>query len=175
MTRLTIPAFDHGKIRVFSYTGPLSDGLRAKEPDALSDLFGATLLNTDFVDVFEVEALGEMSLTQYLATGYDVTADRVDAAALAGLSGVVVLMMSRAVADVEVTLTLGPDVSHITTIGDGAALHVDEPLQSAAAQGVINDPPARKPMSEARQSGMVATVALLVMFALVALMVWIGG
>ena len=69
----------------------------------------------------------------------------------------------------------GPEMSHVTTIGEGAALTVDAPLRSEAAEGVLDEPPQPKRMSDARQSGMVATVALLIMFALVALMVWIGG
>lgn len=175
MTDLTIPALDHGKIRVFSYAGPLTDDLRAKTPDALLRLFGGAPLNPDFIDIFEAAALNDMSIADYLQTGYDVTADAVDASALQALSGVVVLIMSRAHADAETTLSLGPDVTHVTTIGDGATLRVDPPLHSDAADGVLDEPPAPKRMSDARQSGMVATVALLVMFALVAVMVWIGG
>lgn len=175
MTTLILPALDHGKIRVFSYSGPLSDALREKQADALAGLFGSDALDPNYIDAFEVEALGDLSLSSYLATGYDVAADPMDATALADLSGVIILIMSRAHREVETTLTLAPHVTHVTTIGEGASLNLDLQLQSEAAVGVLEDQPQKKPMSNARQSGMVATVALLVMFALVALMVWIGG
>ena len=40
---------------------------------------------------------------------------------------------------------------------------------------MTDERPPKKPMSEARISGMVAMVALAVMFALVGLVVWWGG
>jgi hypothetical protein len=47
------------------------------------------------------------------------------------------------------------------------------PLPSQSARGVLAG--GKPPMSDARMGGMVATVALLVMFGLTALVIWLAG
>lgn len=171
---LTIPDTDHGKIRVFSVSDPVA-GLRDTELEALVATFGNAPLNPDFVDVIDVDAMGEMTLLDYLAEGYDIEPDAADVAALSALAGVVVLIMSRAHEGAEITLSLADGVRHVTTLGRGARMTVAAGLESEAAKGVIEAPKVKPPKSDARIGGMVATVALLVMFALVGVMVWVGG
>ncbi|MEY1554014.1 hypothetical protein AB3Y40_00130 [Yoonia sp. R2331] len=172
---LTIPATDHGQIRVFAVTGPVPPGLVDKDADALTDTFGVTGLDADFIDVFDTQALGDMTLTDFLQHGYDITPDAADLAMLQGLEGIVVLMMSRAAGGETTVLSLGAGVKHVTTLGDKAQLSVAPPLESLSSQGVI-EPIAGKPAkSDARIGGMVAMVALVVMMLLVGLMVWVGG
>jgi hypothetical protein len=48
-----------------------------------------------------------------------------------------------------------------------------EKLDTDAAKAMLPQP--KPPKSDARMSGMVATAALLVMFLLVAIMIWIAG
>jgi len=171
---LTIPDTDHGKIRVFSVASP-ADGLLEIKIEALVATFGSAPLNTDFVDVIDLDVLEEMSLLDYLSEGYDVEPDDADVAALTALEGVVVLIMSRGHEGAEITLVPAEGVRYVTTLGRGARMTVAASLESEAAQGVVTDGSGKAPKSDARIGGMVAMVALLVMFALVALMVWVGG
>lgn len=174
-TELTIPALDHGQIRVFEMAPPAPQSLLDKTPAALETFFGTSGLNSDFIDIFEVQNLGEMGLIDYLRTGYDLTADVVDDAALKGVNGVVILMMSRATGGEAVTLKVAPEIQHITTLGEPARMRAPTPIKSEASQGVVEDTPTKKTPSDAAMSGRVATIALLVLFAIVGLMIWIAG
>lgn len=172
---LTIPDTDHGKIRVFSITTPVP-GLKEKKLEALVATFGNAPLDPDFVDVIELNDLGEMTFLDYLSDGYDVQPDQVDIAALTQLEGTVVLLMSRAHEGRHMELALAEDVRHVTTLGTGARMTIAEPIANEGAGGhIAAGKPPKLPKSDARIGGMVATVALLVMFALVAVMVWVGG
>jgi len=122
----------------------------------------------------DTAALGEMSLEDYIRQGYDFDPDAADKAALADITGWVIFVMSRATDGAETTLDLSPGIRHITTIGTPMTLTAEAPLQSDAATGVLT-PPTKKPMSDARMGGMVATAALLVLFLLTGLMIWIAG
>ncbi len=172
---LTIPALEHGQIRVFAVTGPVPAGMLEKTPDALKEALGTDALDPDFVDVFDTMALDEMTVADFLRHGYDLTPDAADLAMLKGLDGIVLLLMSRATKGAEVTLTLGPGVQHVTTLGEQARLSAAQPLESQSTQGIIENPQPKSKKSDARIGGMVATVALLVMMLLVGLMIWVGG
>jgi len=67
------------------------------------------------------------------------------------------LMMGYGIAEAEI----GPEMEALNTLTGSS---VADPV-----------PPAKKPKSDARIGGMVATLALLVLFALVGLMIWIAG
>lgn len=170
---VTIPADDFGQIRVFSIPSPMPAGLAEKTPQALSALFGTDALNPDFVDVIDTRDLAGLSLVDYLNQGYDLPADSVDHAALRRIDGPAVLIMSRATAGEAVTLTLAGGVQHVTTCGDATRLSVPDKITSAAATGT--GPVGKAPPSNAAMSGRVATIALLVLFALVGLMVWVAS
>lgn len=172
---LMIPNTDHGKIRVFSVSGADAN-LFDNKIEGLVACFGSAPLNPDFVDIIKLDDLGEMSLIDYIDEGYDVELDAADRAALSKTDNLVVLIMSRAHEGAEVELVLGDGVRHLTTLGRGARMTVAASLESDAATGVMSGPAGGKPpKSDARIGGMVATVALLIMFALVAVMVWVGG
>lgn len=172
---LTIPNTDHGKIRVFSVSGAAAD-LFTNKIEGLVACFGSAPLNPDFVDIIKLDDLGEMTLIDYINEGYDVELDAADRAALSKTDNIVVLIMSRAHEGAEVELVLGDSVRHLTTLGRGARMTVAASLESDAATGVTSGPQGGKPpKSDARIGGMVATLALLIMFALVAVMVWVGG
>ena len=170
---LTIPAHDHGQLRVFALDFAPPDALKLKTTEGLAGSFGV-ILNPAYVDVIDIAALGEMSLKDYVKQGYDFDLDPADTAALSELQGWVVIVMSRATAGAETTLDLTPGLRHVTTIGTQMTLNPQAPLESDAAKGVLT-PPTKKPMSDARIGGMIATLALLVLFALVAVMIWVAG
>ncbi len=170
---LTIPENDFGNIRVFSLADDPGKEVRENEPDALNALFGTTALNTDYVDVVDIAALDDLGLIGLLQQGYDVTPDVADARVLESLSGWAILIMSRATTGAEVTLTYAKGVTHVTTLGDKASLNPLPPLDTEAAKGAL-DTNAKPPKSDARVGGMVATLVLLFLFALVGLMIWVG-
>lgn len=173
--KLTIPTDDHGKIRVFSISTPMTDALRDKDPATMQELFGTSALDTDFVDTFEVSALGEMTTSDYIQQGYDFKPDAADLVALNGLQGTAALIMSRATEGQDITLKLAPEVSHVTTLGDAASLSPKPAPESVAAKEVTEQVVAKKAPSDAAMSGRVATIVLVILFALVALMIWVAA
>lgn len=170
---LTIPANDHGQIRIFALDFVPPQALADKTDAGLAGAFGV-VLNSDFVDVVDVAALGDMELASYIRQGYDLHADPADVTALAAIKGWAILVMSRATAEQDVTLTLSPGIRHVTTIGSQTVLNPQTPLETDAAKGVLT-PATKAPKSDARISGMVATFALVLLFALVGLMIVIAG
>ncbi|MBS1301013.1 hypothetical protein [Loktanella sp. SALINAS62] len=170
---LTIPADDYGQIRIFSVPPPASEALLNSDPDAVAQALGTDALNLDFVDVVDTENLAGLSLLDYLHQGYDVPADLADDAALRDLRGPVILVMSRATSGAAVTLHPAAGVRHVTTIGQPARLQAPlSPLPGAGAAGIVTG---KAPPSNAAMSGRVATIALLVLFVLVALMIWVAS
>ncbi len=171
---LTLPTNDHGLIRVFRVTDPAPAGLAEKTPAALQALFGTDALDVTYVDVVDTRHLAGLSLLDYLHQGYDVPSDAADDAALRDLTGVVVLIMSRAAAGQALTLTLAPQVTHVTTTGDPVQLRTPgQKLPSSSATGRVTG--SKAPPFAAAMSGRVATIALLVLFALVGVMIWVAS
>ncbi len=171
---LTLPADDHGLIRIFKIRTPAPAGLEERTPAALAALFGTDDLDPDFIDVVDTRQLAGLSLMDYLHQGYDIPDTATDDPALRDLRGVVVLIMSRAARGRAVTLTLADTVTHVTTTGDPARLRIPPaPMSSAAAEGSVAGGKAAP--SNAAMSGRVATIALLILFALVALMIWVAS
>ena len=171
---LTIDATDHGLIRIFKVTGPAPAGLDEKTPAALQALFGTDALDPDFVDVVDTRELAGLTLLDYLHQGYDIPDDALSDPAVRDLRGLVVLIMSRAARGQGVTLTLAPQVTHRATTGDPAHLRVPAPpFGTPSATGTT--PGGKAPPSNAAMSGRIATIALLVLFAVVALMVWVAS
>ena len=171
---LTIPADDHGQIRVFATDADLPAEVIEKTPRGLEYLFEAEL-NPDFVDIVRIADLGGMALSAYIAEGYDMAPDLVDKAAVDAITGYAVLVLSRATGEVETTLTPADGLRHVTTYSPVAKITPPEQLPDASAKGILEPKPTKPPKSDARMSGMVATYALLAMFALVGLMIWVGG
>lgn len=171
---LQISANDFGQVRVFATDNALPSDVVAKTPQALAELFGAQL-NPDFVDIVKISDLGEMSLSSYIAEGYDMTPDLADKAAVDSITGTAVIILSRATGGVDATLTLGGGLRHVTTYSPIAKLTPPEHLPDASAKGILDQTPSKPPKSNARIGGMVAMYALIAMFALVALVIWVGG
>lgn len=172
MTGLTVPAHDHGAIYVLHYDGPALDGLAAKSDAALLAVLGPVVLDTTYVDVI---AAGDLPLDQLIRDGYDLTLTDDQAQLLRALSGCVIVVMSRAFGGQAVALTLPRTTQLVMVLRDPARLDAPRALTSAGASGDLNGPAIKTPKSDARIGGMVATAALIVMFALVGLMVWVGG
>lgn len=171
---IDIPANDHGHIRVFATDMALPKDVIDKTPAGLMGLFGAALDPT-YIDIVRISDLGDMTLSGYIAEGYDMVADAADKPAVDGIKGTAILILSRATSGVAVTLDPAPGISHVTTFSPTAQLSPLDKINTASAKSTLDGAPAKPPKSNARIGGMVAMYALLFMFAFVALIIWIGG
>ncbi len=171
---ITIPENDHGHIRVFANSEALPEAARDKTPEGIVALFGATLDPT-YVDIVQISDLGGMTLSTYIAEGYDMVADPVDKAAVDAIEGTAILVLSRATDGQAATFTLAPGIRHVTTYSPTAKISPPEVLASASAQGNLDTAPVKPPKSNARIGGMVAMYALIFMFAFIAVIIWIAG
>jgi len=177
----TIAAHEHGKVRVFQLSAALASVLEKEETlDALGAALGLSINDPDDVQVVSEAELRDLGLAQFLMLGYGIAEADIapEMATLNALSGSFAVIRSGAFGKAASTLRPSEDAALIATFsedsGDPAPL---TPLQADTATGAI--PPAetnaKKPKSDARIGGMVATIALLVLFALVGLMIWIAG
>ncbi|MCM2561612.1 aspartate carbamoyltransferase catalytic subunit [Lutimaribacter sp. EGI FJ00015] len=176
--RMKISATEAGLVRVFAIDLPADAVAEFTDPDApdiaaIRDALGAEVLSPDHVDFLRVTELGELGLDGYLVDGLGVAQDEIaaDRARLRALRGYVLVLPSRAFAGTAQELSPRTPLRWIGTYAEPGPQNNFTPLTSAAAQGAPM--PARP--SDAAMSGRVAAIALLVMFLLVALVVWIAA
>ncbi|WP_322894396.1 MULTISPECIES: hypothetical protein [unclassified Yoonia] len=169
---LDIPANDHGALYIVEHFGPPLTGSKA---GMIGKIIGQVDLNLDFVDLIPPAGKAEMALPDLIQQGYEMPLTPAQVTTLRRVTGPVVLIMSRAFGSKAQQITLPEDSRAVMVLRDAAQIQTSEKLTSDGAAGEMNGPQTAKPRkSDARMSGMVATAALLVMFALVALMVWVG-
>ena len=171
---LNIPANNHGAIYVLELNRPIPEGLDAKTDAAMMAVFGKVVVNTDYVDAVTPGMLIDMTLADLIRNGYEMPVSDRDAEKLRCLGGTVVLVMSAAFGGNELTIDLPSDVRLVTTLREGASMSAPQPIHTESAKGIV-PPSGKKVPSQAAMSGRVATIALLVMFLLVAIMIWIAG
>lgn len=171
---LQIEATDHGRIYVFEVSEQTAGALQADRDLTLAQTFGV-LLDGDFVDVVDISALEGMALSSYIHQGYDIPLDRMDRDAIDAVETCAVLIMSRAFGGAAVHLSLGASPRHVATCTDPQSLQPTVPLISEAAEGTLAATPERAPISDAAMSGRIATLALLVLFAVVGLIIWMAS
>ena len=143
-------------------------------PDPVAALLGVDTLDRDFVEIFDTADLTGLGLTGYLMTGNAIPEAQLapDRAKLDTRQGPVLILFASALPNRPVTLHPDPRLTLIGSYADDEPPIHFEPLPEAAAHGSLTRP-AQK-YSNARMSGMVATIALLVMFALVGLLIWLA-
>lgn len=166
---LTIPANDHGALYVLAYTGSASDALTA------ATIIGPVALNLDFVDLITADQRTTVPLPEVIRQGYDMPLTAEQDAMLRQVQGTVLLVMSRAFGGEAHQIDLPAGTTLVTVLRETPVMTASDKLTSAAGAGELTGAPTKPRKSDARMSGMVATIALLVMFALVGLMVWVGG
>ncbi len=142
----------------------------------LRDALGVPDLDPDRVEVFKPAALGDYALSRYLieANGMDAGSVGPDAAMLDALTGPILLLHASALPAEIGRLDPRPPLDLIGRYTESLDFSLRAAPTSAAAAGPTIPAP-RKAPSAAAQSGRVATVALLVLFALVGLMIWVAG
>lgn len=182
--QIDIPAHEIGLVRVFALSMDATAAQALKDNDATGGTtpqdraLGGSVDSTR-TEVFALSDLGDMRLPDYLLEGPGVTPESLDRdrAKLAALSGWVMIVYSSAFGGTAQTLTPAPELTLIGTYpqeGIDWSGNVDLGTPSALPYQ-DNAAPARKRPSDAAMSGRIATVALLVLFALVGLMVWVGS
>lgn len=147
--------------------------------DRFCQSLGIDRIDPGHIQQVQVQALGDMSLTRFLAEGYDVRSDDLAkyASALDALNGQDVLLLilrSPAFIDKPVTLRTQGEADLVATLREEGSPVVFEELPNPIRSSAPADLPAKRP-SDAAMSGRIATLALLFLFALVGAMIWIGG
>ncbi|MEJ6396869.1 hypothetical protein [Yoonia sp. 208BN28-4] len=148
--------------------------------DGLAKAVGATELNADDVQIVQLKTVEELGLPAFLEMAYGVA--QTDMAGMedtfAKLSGSIAVLRSGAFPSDGITQPPNDQATLVTVLSEELATPTSlTPLTSEASSGTVTPEPApaRKPKSDARIGGMVAMAALVLMFVLVGLMVWIGG
>lgn len=143
---------------------------------AVSRALGVTYLDEDFIEHFSADVLEPYGgLSRYLseANGFDDPGLAEDAQDLGALS-YVLLVYSQAFGGFDVQMSPTAPLRYVGRYEEAFRPVSLEPLHSDAAEGPLTEPPKKTP-SQAAMSGRIASLALLVMFLLVGLMVWVAA
>ncbi|MDO6590804.1 hypothetical protein DS901_10415 [Loktanella sp. D2R18] len=134
---------------------------------------GLAHIDTDFIEVFDTETIRDYGFAKYLtdANGMNPAQVNPETAMLAAITGHVLLVFSDALKDQ--TLAPKAPLRFVGRYSASPSIHPVQKIETEAAKGVLPQP--QPPKSDARMSGMVATAALVVMFLIVAMMIWIAG
>jgi hypothetical protein len=162
--------------------------LRAAEAKVLTaydvqQALNASKLDTDFVDFFSVNDLEEVGLRGYMETGLGIASCDIDpyAERIVDVDGFVVVVLSKAFAGKATSLTHKHPLRPVGAFKEAGAqtptitLESDAAFTQPKADATSVEGTSKKKKSDAAMSGMIATYALLTMFALVGLMIWIAG
>ena len=168
-----IPSTERHTVRVFTLAVPPDDLHRLRsDPAAIAALLGTATINPHYMDLFDVADVQAIGLAQYLIDGNGVAEPQIaaDKPTLDAIRGPVLILTSGAATG---TLTPAPQLSLIGTYAEDTPPIIFEPLPTDSAKGLTAQ--GKPPMSDARIGGMVATVALIVLFAITGLMIWLAG
>lgn len=162
---------------VFALDG-LDDGDEAPALSmaALAAALSVPALDGDFVEQFRTETLVDYGFARYLTDANGMDADQVarDAATLDAVTGPVVLVFAAALPPNAVP-DPRPPLRLIGQYSETVTLRLPETLAAQSAQGTLAGGALRKAPSDAAIMGRVATVALLVIFALTGLVIWMAS
>lgn len=177
--RFRIGADEQGLVRIFAVDLPAAEVARfaARGPSdwPLREALGAGQLDPQYLELFPVRDLEGVGLPDYMTEGLGIAEADVaeDRARLAALEGHVLVVLSRAFGGVAQEIAPRAPLRWLGTYPEARAPVRFRPLPDEAAKGQVAGP-AGKRRSDAAMSGRVAMVALLVLFVLVAVMVWIA-
>jgi hypothetical protein len=177
--RFEVKANEHGIVRLFTVDLPEAElehfaEVKGDGPSPLQEALGGDHLNMEFVELFPVSTLEGVGLAGYMVDGLGVAEAEVeeDRARLEALKGPVLIVLSSAFGGDAETLTPKSPLRWIGTYTEERAPVSFKPLPSESAKGATGG---KAPPSDAAMSGRVASIALLVLFALVAVVVWVAS
>lgn len=178
---LTIKPKEQGVIRLFAldlaeaqiatFVNPRTSHTGGAEVWPLRIALGLPELSAAGIEVIKVENLAGIGLMGYLNEGQGISLEALEPyrAAIEGLTGHVVILHPSA-APQGGTIDPQPPLSHIATLAEAPP---DTEVGELTAD--LTSAPAKPKKSDARVGGMVATYALIAMFAIVALIIWIAS
>jgi len=184
---MKVPQGERNAVRVFAarltpaelvrLRTPMSTDPAPHDTAVLAALLGVDHLAPGQVELFHSDDVAPIGLAAYLTEGTAVAEAQIaaDRTRLDALEGPILIVLSAAFGGDAVTLHPDP---RLTLIGMYTAEIQPvrfEPLPGASARGTVLGKVPRPPMSHARAGGMVATAALLVMFALLAVVIWVAS
>ncbi|SLN62892.1 hypothetical protein PSA7680_03316 [Pseudoruegeria aquimaris] len=184
---LTISEHDHKRLYLFAVDAPPEEAealvTRREAQDGgldwpLPALIGATTLNPEFVEAFDVSELADFGLMQYLHEGGGIPEDQLApfAEQLNALTGWVVLITSAAFEGTPQELWPQPPLRLLARFEEESpAPPPPFGLESQSAEGVLESPPTKKQVSDAAMSGRIAMLMLILMFALTGVVIWISA
>ncbi|SHH28204.1 hypothetical protein [Cognatishimia maritima] len=180
--QMSVSSQEHGLVRVFAVDLPAEDIAAFKERTLSGDqerwplrsALGATYLDEDFIELFDVADLEELGLSGYMAQGLGIAADEITEARrqLDTVEGYVLIVLSKAFDGVKQTLTPRRPLRWIGTFKEEGAGVQFKPLQSEAAKGSVSDTPNAKTKNP-HLMVMAAILALPILITLIALIVWL--
>lgn len=174
-------ANEFGKVRVFQLAYQLKSEIGEPEDyTRLETAIGVKIVKQEDIQIVSEAALHDLGLAQFLMMGHGIVEDDIAPATamLNALKGSVAIIRSGAFGPDAVTFPDTGEATWIATFNEqGTAPAPMTPLTSESAEGTMEaaESPAKKPKSDARVGGMIATVALLLMGLLVWLMIWIAS
>lgn len=173
--RFEVGKGERGIVRLFALDLPEGEAAGFAGA-ALEEALGAGGLDAQYVEVFPVADLKGLGLSGYMTEGLGIPAEQIegDRARLDGLKGHVLVLLSGAFGGRAATLTPRAPLRWIGTYTEEHAPVTFAPLPSDAAAGEVTGGGAAPP-SRAAISGRVAMVALLVIAALTAVMIWVAS
>lgn len=178
-----VSATEHGVIRVFMVNLSAEEAARfAENPDGatpapVNRALGVDELDHAYVELVALNNLAGVGLAGYLVEGLGVAEADVAPyrSRLNGMSGHVLIVLSKAFGGRAATITPVAPLKWIGTYTEEGASVKFAPLPSKGAEGNVVSAPTKAPKSDARVGGMIAMYALIAMFALVGLMIWVAG
>lgn len=169
--RFEVSGDEHGLVRLFMVDIPPEE-VSAFDP---APALGVEKLDPEQVEMFPLTDLKGLGLSGYMREGLGIAEEEIDNARLDALKGVVLIIRSAAFGGAAVMLAPKAPLRWIGTYREQTAPVRFEQLPGGAAEvEAAPEPPAEKRPSDAAMSGRVATVALIVIFALTAIVVWIA-
>ena len=182
----TVAQNEYGVIRLYTIDLPHERIEEYREPQfgaddekvwPLKDALGARFLDSDFIEVFDVADLADLGLVGYLTVGNGVAERDVEPYKdlLDGVQGHLVMIVSLAFGGFDQTLSPQSPLRFLAAFREDKPDIKFETLPDGGSQGPVEDASPKKRPSDAAMGGRVATIALLVMAALVWVMIKIAG
>lgn len=156
-----------GEVWVFALTGPADD------LGPMATALGLAEVDEARVEIVVLADLGELGLTGYLRDGYGITSEALGQLEVEDAKAALILSSAALPEDVA-ELHLTAALRYLGQFSEDRAPVTFEPLPDGGADGILQPEPARKPMSDARIGGMVATAVLVLLALLVVVMIWIA-
>lgn len=143
---LEIPSDEHGLVRVFTVDLSLDEAQLLLDDDAraLQAMTGATALDPDHIDLFDMNDLSGMALADYLAEGHGIADEELAPirAQIERVKGRVMVMRSAAFERIGQQLRVTHPLRWIATFGEARD---PVPLEKPRAESALPPEPAEAP------------------------------